>query len=89
MQREGKERDSMEMMDGTKNETNKKVARSLMPPVKHAAIALDALKVEEPTKLLLREEGAVGEWLLIGLCNWASEQMDKSINLAYFFPEGE
>jgi alpha-galactosidase len=48
----------------------------LIPPLPHAAIAVDWFDTSRPSKLLMNLEDVAGDWMLIALINWADHPSD-------------
>jgi alpha-galactosidase len=61
----------------------------LIPPLPHAARALDWFDAPNPSKLIMDLEGVVGLWNLITLINWEDHTSDLVLDLKDFGLEDE
>jgi len=59
-----------------------KYLRQILPPYGRAAIPLDLFEREMPELLALPVETGWGQWLVVGLVNWADRTTETTIELA-------
>ncbi|MGD2252078.1 MAG: alpha-galactosidase [Anaerolineales bacterium] len=56
----------------------------LIPPLPHAARAIDWFDAQYPSRLMMPLKGPAGEWHLVALINWTDRKQEAALDLSGF-----